>query len=231
MPINIKDAKKGTGGVIAPAGAHLARCYSLVDLGTHTTDGKYGKKTNRKLRFSWELPEAKHVFDEKRGPEPFAVHYILNFTAGPKSSLIKMLTSWRGKPFKPEELEDFDLKKVLGKACMITVMHTDPDVNGNVYANVDNVSPVPSRWREQMPSPINRQVYYEVEQGKNATFDSFPEWLQKLIGDCEEWAAAKPKVTSHSKHVGDPSNEPPDEIFGEKEEETEEEEEKDSDPF
>ena len=217
MALNIKDAKKSAPAIVCPTGAHLARCYSLVDLGTHTTDGRYGVRTNRKLRFSWELPEDKHVFDEKRGPEPLVLHHMINFTSGPKSPLIKLLTSWRGKAFTPEEFDDFDLRKVLGKACLVNVVHTEKE--GVIYANVENVTPVPLKWRDQVPSPINPQVYYEVEHGKNDVFQSLPEWLRTLISGCEEWKD-KPKKE-------DRSNDPL--PFDEDDEQEETKEEKDGD--
>lgn len=221
MPLNIKDAKKGAPAVTCPTGAHLARCYGLVDLGTHTTDGRFGKKTNRKIRFSFELPEEKHIFDEKRGPEPLVIHHLTNFTSGPKSQLIKMLTGWRGKVFTPQELEDFDLKKVLGKACLLNVVHNEKD--GVIYANIENVTPVPAKWRDQMPSPINRQVYYETEMGENDIFKNFPDWLQKLISECEEWNE-KPKAVAEKKEEGP--------LFDDDDEEEEgHAERKDEDPF
>ena len=33
-----------------PAGTHIARCYGVIDLGSQTTNGQYGEKTQRKVK-------------------------------------------------------------------------------------------------------------------------------------------------------------------------------------
>jgi hypothetical protein len=55
-----------------------------------------------------------------------------------KASLRKILQSWRGKAFTPEELKKFDVTTILGKPCLITVTH-EPKDGGGVYANVGAV--------------------------------------------------------------------------------------------
>ena len=98
MPLKLKDAKKGIGNHRSPAGSHPARCFQIIDMGTHTEDGAFGITTNRKIRFSWELPDELHVFDEKKGPQPFSVHRMVNFVIAPRSNFQKMLESGREEP-------------------------------------------------------------------------------------------------------------------------------------
>jgi hypothetical protein len=188
MPLKLKDARKSS-GAIPPAGNHPARCYSVIDLGTHTEDGNFGVQTNRKLRFSWELPDELHVFDQAKGPQPFAVHRVVNFAMHPKSTLQQMLESWRGKAFEPDELEDFEIQKVVGQPCMVTVVHAAR--TNNVYANVETVAPLPKKWKAIMAEPVNAPIYYEVGMGRNAVFKSLPDWIQAQISKCQEWGGAK----------------------------------------
>jgi hypothetical protein len=201
MPLKLKDAKKGS-GTLAPAGSHPARCFQIIDMGTHTDDGAFGVQTNRKIRFSWELPDELHVFDEKKGPQPFSVHRMVNFVIAPRSNFQKMLESWRGRAFTEEELENFEIKKVLGATCMITVVHTVK--TGATYANVDSVVPLPAKWKAIMAAPVNPPVYYEIEMGKNAIFQSLPEWLRMQISKCNEWADHKPEVGEAPSDEQDP---------------------------
>ena len=58
---------------IPPAETHVARCVWVIDLGTHKTEWKGQKKRQRKVRFHFELPNCKVVFDEDKGMEPFMV--------------------------------------------------------------------------------------------------------------------------------------------------------------
>lgn len=200
MSLNLKDAKKSGGErALAPAGNHVARCYSIVDLGSHTADGKYGVRTERKIRITWELPEEQHTFQQERGPEPFAVHTTINFTIGPKSRLLKLLESWKGKALSDAELDNFELKSLLGKTCMVNVTHQT--VGDNTFANVDSVAPVPKKM--EVPSPVNQQIYYEIDMGKSDVFKSLPDWMKEMINKCNEWKSDPPAG----------SDSPPDDIF------------------
>lgn len=183
--LKLSDAKSQ--GPIAPAGNHVARCYSVVDLGTHTEDGQFGVKTNRKIRISWELPDELCKFREEKGEEPFAVHKSYNFTMGEKSTLRKDLEAWRGKSFTPEEMDTFELKNLLGTACMVNVAHADK--KNAVYANVDGVTAIPKALKEAVKGkpPINSTVYYEVTMGEGKEFDALPDWMKDMIRKCREW--------------------------------------------
>jgi hypothetical protein len=164
-----------------------------VDLGTHTEDGNYGIQTNRKIRFSWELPDELHVFDQEKGPQPFAVHRILNFVISPRSNFQKMLESWRGRAFTEDELENFEIKKVVGAPCMVTIVHATK--GAQTYANVDTVAPLPTKWKAIMAAPVNQPIYYEIEMGQNAIFKGLPEWIRQQIANCNEWKdTTKPEV-------------------------------------
>lgn len=171
----------------APAGNHVAICYSVVDLGTHTEEGKFGIKTNRKIRISWELPDELHTFKEEKGPEPFSLHKSYNFTIGEKATLRKDLESWRGKPFTPEELKSFDLKNLLGVACMINVIHEVKQ--DRTYANIHGITPLPKSLKGTLPEMHNKPAFFTVKDGESETFQALPEFVRKLISECAEWNA------------------------------------------
>lgn len=168
-----------------PAGNHVARCYSVVDCGTHTETGQFGTKTNRKIKISWELPDELHTFKEERGPEPFSVHKQYNFSINEKSSLRKDLESWRGRAFTPEELESFDLKNLVGAACMLNVVHEIKQ--DRTYANIHGISPVPKSLKNTLPAPHNAPVFWTVGDGQNAVFSKLPEFMQKYILEAAEF--------------------------------------------
>jgi hypothetical protein len=215
MPLNLGQTKKSTGPLV-PAGSHIARCYAVIEMGTHTEEGKYGVKTNRKLRFSWELPDVTHVFDEAKGPQPMAIHMMVNFIGGPRSTLVKMLEAWRGRSFTKEEQQSFEIKNVLGAPCMLNVIHKETETG--TYANVDSVAPLPARLRKDMPGPINHPIYYEVEMGHNTIYKTLPEWMQDFISKSEEWTEDLGK-----------GDEPPDNVIFQPEKDEDEDE--SSNPF
>lgn len=186
MPLTLGQANKPTGSSTpCPVGNHSGRCFSVVDLGTHTTTGQYGTKTNRKIRIAWEFPEETHIFDKEKGPEPFMVSKTYNFVLGDKSALLNDLQAWRGQPFTEAELETFELRKLLGQVCMVQV--TQQNKGDKTYANVEAITTMPKKFKELMPAPVNAPVYYELDMGQGATFQSLPEFLRKQILKCNEW--------------------------------------------
>ena len=183
MSLNFKEAKKGASGNLAPIGNHIARCYQIVDLGTQDNP-RYGN-TAHKIRFVWELCEEMKDFGKGK-PEPYSINMTVNFFVGKNSHLQKLLEGWKGGTFTDAEWENFELKKLVGKACMINVVHAT--VNDTDYANVASVSPVPAKWKDRVPAMHNPPVYFEVEMGPNSKeYKSLNEYLQKQIDKCHEW--------------------------------------------
>ena len=104
---------------VCSPGSHPAVCIGIIDLGTHTESfpGSPAKQTH-KIFICWEIPGEKksdgtsHVMGRE---------YTCSFHE--MAGLRKMVESWRSKKFA--EGEDFDLSKLLGQACLLTVLNDD----------------------------------------------------------------------------------------------------------
>jgi len=121
----------------APAGLHRAVCVDVVDLGWQE-DSFDTSKTKPKIRLMFEIDE--EIEPGKR----FIVSTQFNVPqslASKKSSLVQTLTSWRGRPFTPEEVKAFDSEKLIGAPCQLNIIHSDPTSDGKVYANIDSIVP------------------------------------------------------------------------------------------
>lgn len=114
----------GKSFVPAPEGLHNAVCVDVIDMGL--VEGAFGKKHT--IRLVWELDAL--MEDQRR----FVIQRRYTASLHEKSQLFKDLKSWRGKPFTPEELNGFDLEKLVGAPCQILVEHADRE--GTTYANV-----------------------------------------------------------------------------------------------
>jgi hypothetical protein len=81
-------AEESSSYVPAPAGTHVARCISLIQLGTQKQefDGKPGKDRS-KIVLGFELPEELCVFDEARGEQPYFITNTYNLVLGEKRPL------------------------------------------------------------------------------------------------------------------------------------------------
>lgn len=178
----------------APAGNHVARCVRVIDLGMQKDDGQFGLKIQHKLMLTWELPDEKHTFKEENGPEPFQVSKEYTVSLHEKAGLRKELESWRGRAFTAEELDAFNVGKLLGAPCLLNVIHSPRKDGGGMRAKVGGISPLPKGFK--CPDAISPQIKYEVEQMRDETFKSLPEWIQNRIASCEDWKA-KPSANEH----------------------------------
>lgn len=155
-------------------GNSVGICYSIVDMGYQETN--WGDK--QKVCFTWELPS--QLMDDGR---PMSISSTYTLSLNEEANMRKALESWRSQKFTDEELGGFDLKKVLGKPCMLNIVHS-PD---GKYANIANygvgVSPVPKEMREGIPPAQNELLWYDVDEHDQSVFDKLPKWLQKKISE------------------------------------------------
>jgi len=132
MPI---IAKAGATFAPAPEGSHPAVCVDVVDLGT--LEVNYGGKSKKqhKIRVVWQIDE------NQEDGKPFIVQQRFTLSLHEKAGLRKVLESWRGKQFTDDELQGFDVETVIGKPCLVNVVHAKKD--GSMYANVTSVMRLP----------------------------------------------------------------------------------------
>jgi hypothetical protein len=191
MPI-IATSKGGGQRQLPPAGTHLARCYAVCDLGTQLGDFQGKPKRARKCRIFFELPNEQAVFSEDGRKEPFTVSKEFTLSLHKKAELRKVLESWRGRPFTDEELDKFDVAKLVGAAAIITIGHeARKDGEGN-YARILNVTKLMAQMTNSMPPAITPQWSYEITMQRNDIFKDLPDWLQEKISKCEEWTRPSP---------------------------------------
>ena len=175
---------KNTGGnfELVPAGNHIARCYSMIEIGTiHDETYNVDRKV---VRISWELPNERKVFNPEKGEQPFSIHKKYTLSLSEKANLRKDLESWRGKGFTEKEAEKFDITKLLGVTCMLNVIHKAA-ANGNLYANVVGISPIPKGI--ECPPQHNETFILSYEDWDQKKFEGLPDWLKKEIEQSKEY--------------------------------------------
>jgi hypothetical protein len=192
---------------IAPEGAHVARCYQIIDKGT-TFDEKWGNK-KRKVQFLFELPMETAVFAEDKGEQPFYVKAVFNLTMGEKASLRKFIESWVGKKMTDAQASDFDIIKMLGFPGMVNIAHNGKD--DRTYANIMSISPLPKGM--QCPPAINELLAYDTTEHSDEVFSKLPDFLKDDIRKSDEWLArinAKAAVPSPTWQATTTSTDEPD---------------------
>lgn len=182
----MKAPKSESTFINPPIGTHVARCYSMIDLGTQTfKDAHTGaEKASRKIRISWELLNETAVFDEARGPERFTVHSQYTFSMFKQAGLRLMLESWAGRRFTDEEADNLDIEGVLGKSCMVSMVES----KDKKFVNVGAVSGVPKGV--EAPPLVNAQILFSLDAPDWAVFDKLSQKTKEKIALSPEYAAA-----------------------------------------
>lgn len=161
-----------------PEGSHLAVCDMFVDLGFQESNYQGQQKTAHKIYLRWQIPSLriKWTKDDVEHEGPMAIGSKFTLSLHEKAALRKILQSWRGRAFTPDELKKFDVTTILGASCLITVTHAPKD-GGGVYANVGAVAKLPVG----VPAPTleGEKLLYDVDN--LGTFEKLRPWLQEAI--------------------------------------------------
>ena len=186
---------------IAPAGNHLARLYSIIDIGHQETVWKGETKIMHKVVFTWEL----HGEDNDGQPlktdddKPLIVSKRYTVSLGDQSTLRKDLESWSGKKMTEEDRKGFDLKTLLGKFCMLSVVHSED----GKYANISSINSVPSAIRNAIPEGINQPISFWLNQYTQEQYDALPKYYREKITESSEWRGSKAKAEETTNTITD----------------------------
>lgn len=168
-----------------PAGAYLARCILIADLGTVQTDWQGQTKHARKVLLSWEILDDEARRDDG---EPFILSKRYTASLHEKAALRKDLASWRGRDFTVEELAGFDLGNILGQPCMLSVVHNDKD--GRTYANIAALMKTPKG--STPPAAEGALVHWTMEAPDWEAFARLPKRVAEQVQAAPEFARLKP---------------------------------------
>lgn len=186
-----------------PPGSYVARCISVIDLGTQTSTGKFGEKAAHKVRLSWE------VFGDDDEGQPLTVNDMpmtvskeYTVSLHEKAALRRDLAAWRGRDFTDEERRGFDIDRLLGAYALINVTH-DTGGNGKTYANVAGIAPVPKAMASAKPTGVHPLTRFDLDAPDMEVFDALPEWLQKRIQAAPEWGHKPAAATTSGSDLAD----------------------------
>ena len=165
---------------LPPAGTYPARCYRIIDMGSQETDFNGEHKLQKKMLLQWELLGDERMADGR----PYTVSKRYTASLHEKAQLRRDLESWRGRPFTAEELRSFELPKILGAHCLLSLIHIEKA--GRTYCNLSAVMALP----KGMPRPegVNELLTLDLDRFDPAEFAKLSEGLQATIRKAPEFA-------------------------------------------
>lgn len=180
------NAKVGGNIVLPPAGNHIAICCGMVVLGTQEETYEGHVKKQLKIQLWFELCEKMHVFDEKKGPEPFIVRKEYTLSMNAKASFRKMLESWRCSAFTNKEAETFNIALLLGSACRLNVIIKKSGA-GNDYSDIASISMVGDNDVIPEKGFYPQTIFTLNAPFQKETFNTLPTWIQDKIKKSDEY--------------------------------------------
>jgi hypothetical protein len=144
MPI-IATAGSGSTFTPHPEGAFPAVCADIHDLGMVEVTYKDVTKSQHKIDIYFYCGEDKQengkpvLLDGK--PVRLFVRSRFTLTLDERGRLRPFLESWRGKKFTADELNGFDVERLIGAPAFLQVLHNEN--NGTTYANIQSIMKLP----------------------------------------------------------------------------------------
>jgi hypothetical protein len=168
---------KGGGGTFqqCPVGSHVAICVELIDLGTQHGEWKGKAFAREQIVIRWETTS-----ETMEDGQPYLVSAFFSSDISEKSNLRPILESWRGRAFTQEEKDSFDLQAILGKPCLISIVH-----NEKGKAKVGGVMALPKGT--PVPKPHNPLKSFWINEWDQAAFDALPQFFKDKIAESDEY--------------------------------------------
>ena len=158
------------------AGTHPAICFKIVDLGTQTGRWEGEQIVRRQVIISWEIEE------KMKDGKPFSVSHFYTASLHEKANLRRDLESWRGKKFTDDELKGFNIKNLLGKSCLVSIIK-----NEKGKTKLSTVSQMP---KSMAPiQQVNPSVHFSFDEFDQSVFDNLTNGYKKIIMQSPEFQA------------------------------------------
>jgi hypothetical protein len=166
-----------------PKGNHVARLYQIIHIGTNEFEFKGETKKSDKVRLTFELCNERKSFKEGEEPKPFSVSREFGFSMGPKSHLRPFVEGMIGTSLYDEEAYNFNFEDLLGRECLLNVVHEEK--NGNVYANIKGATPLPKGM--DAPEQFNESKMIDVNSATAEEIEALPDFIKTKMFSSEEW--------------------------------------------
>lgn len=185
-----KATSSGFDKELIPEKQHIARCFGLVDCGTHPRPDYKGKPKEpcQTIQIFFEFPKILKVYKEENGEQPATKSRRFNFVFGENSNLTKALKPWIGDP------EKFNLPDIVGMPAQVKITHgpgsKDPSI---IYDNIDTVTEVMEELIDSVPPQITPSIVFNIDEHgfESPEFEALGtktyEWLQKYIMESLEY--------------------------------------------
>jgi hypothetical protein len=90
-----------------------------------------------------------------------------------------------GVALRDEEAYAFDVEKLLGEPCLVSITHSEKD--GNIYANVQGIAPM--MRGVSAPDIFNKPRLIDVNTATQEEIGTLPEFIRNKMQTSDEYKA------------------------------------------
>jgi len=184
--MSLKAPRSQSSYTLAPKGAHVARLYQLINIGTNEEEYMGEIKDLNKVRLTFELPLETKVFKEGSEPKPVVISQDYTLSMGKKANLRRIVEGMIGTSLNDEEAYGFDVESLMGTACLLTIIHKTSKT-GKERAEIASVSPLMKG--QVAPPQVNPTKVLTYSNWDQEFFESLPEFLQEKMMTSQEYQA------------------------------------------
>ena len=180
MGLIVSESGGGSNFSMLAEGSYAAVCYMLADIGLQRSE--YYGNSSHKIIIGWEIADEFVEIDGEKKPRVFSARYTASLNE--KAILRRDLAAWRGRDFTDEELAQFNLRNIVGKPCLIQIIHKKAS-NGKTYANLASVMKLPKSMI--VPKLTLDPIVYDIDENDPGDVDKLPEWIANQVKASETY--------------------------------------------
>lgn len=169
---------------LVPQGAHIARCISFIHIGTNPEQFPDGQKDMNKIRLTFEIPGEMRKFGDTEKPMVISQEYTLSMFS--KAGLRKLVEGILGVALLDQEADSFDVESIVGKACIIQVVHKTAK-SGSKYTIISGAMSLMKG--QEAPRQFNPSKILSYSNWDKELFEVQPKFIKEKIMSSKEYKA------------------------------------------
>ena len=158
-------------------GVYTAISSMMIDLGGQKSI--LDSNIRRKFIMVWNIVGEFIEVNKKQLPRVMSKEYTLSLNE--KSNLRKDLQAWRGQAFTEDELQGFDILKIMNKPCQLQIINEEK--NGKTYNNISAIMAMTKGMNVELLKETTVFITNNAETWNN--WEKIPKWIQEKIKKSE----------------------------------------------
>lgn len=173
---------------ICPEGVHVARLFKIIYIGTVENEYNGQKYWAPMVKLHWELPNEPLKYKDKDGKEVESVFTIskeLTLSMSGKANLRKLVEGMLGKSMTDDEAFEFDIDDLMGKTCMLNIIHKKSKDGEKTFAVINSAMPLMKGV--EVPEQVFSPKIINVMTCDESDIDELYEKLRDKMKSSKEW--------------------------------------------